>query len=214
MKRWGQLSSWQAILAMVVIAIIASTAWVRLSASSLAHSTTSNQIDDSLRELLSGIDFVPARSMFDDLLGTQAASTLIDIARNSSASNEIGLRLRAYQALGLYPQEALAPLLDAVDQHGSNLIREGPELLLAKTSMEALAEVARSITPSNQTRAIAKLANVLNHPSLDVRASAAYALGHTGLLAARFALEQRRAVETAEQVLIAIDRSLSTLGEN
>jgi hypothetical protein len=157
--------------------------------------------DEPLSELLSGIEFVPDRSAFDELMDDAAPDQISSIARGTDAEfGDAGLRIRAYRALALYPSaDSEAALRAAVAEHGS--VARGVNTLYVRAAMDSLARVA----PDGAVDAIAPM---LGHPSQDVRAGAARALGATGRPAAEPALRARLAEEPIEQVRIAIASAL------
>jgi hypothetical protein len=160
--------------------------------------------DQPLSELLSGIEFVPDRSAFDGLMGDGAPDQLVAIALGNDAElADAGLRIRAYRALALYPSAANEETLRAaVAEHGA--VARGVDTLYVRAAMDALARVA----PDSAIDAIAPM---LSHPSQDVRAGAARALGATGRDAAEPVLRARLATETVEQVRVAIADALRLL---
>lgn len=169
-------------------------------------------IDDPLREALSGIDFVADKEHFDDLLGVQAAADLIAIARDVDDELDAGLRIRAYRALALYPDDTHLALLEAVEEHTSALVTGGVEVIFAKAAMQSLAVATRTQGAPEQALALGQLGNALEHQILDVRAAAARSLGKTELAGARSLLEARLALEQEELVRESIRRALNRLG--
>lgn len=162
-------------------------------------------IDTELRDALSGIDYVPDRSLLDGLLGADADSDLAAIGRDVDGEVDSGLRIRAYRALALYPSASSQDaLLDAVADHSSVLITQGVEVVYAKVAMDSLATVAGG-------GAVGQIGVVLDHPSRDLRAAAASALAKTGSVAAISPLRARRAIETEPLVIVAIERALAAL---
>jgi HEAT repeat protein len=83
-------------------------------------------------------------------------------------------------------------------------VARGVDTLYVRAAMDALARVA----PDSAIDAIAPM---LAHPSQDVRAGAARALGATGRDAAEPVLRARLATETVEQVRVAIADALRLL---
>lgn len=170
-----------------------------------AHVAALSPADQAVVELLSGIDFVPNRGALDDTLGQAAPSELIAIARGGDpAMNDAGLRLRAYRALALYPgPDTESALQDAVMEHGQK--STGVDTLYLRAAMESLAVVAGA-------DAVDTLSPMLDHPSRDVRAAAALALGATGSQSAIAPLRARLTVETVQQVRLALAQALRDLG--
>ena len=201
------------IVVLGLAALVAGSLWW-LRVANTGEATAGVEISDPIEEALSGIDFVPTRALLDDAFGPMAPASLEVIARNTNQTFDVGLRIRAYYGLSLYPLSSLSPLLEAVDQHGSNLIVSGPDLVLAKAAIGALATITPNVQPAQQALVIAQLGDVLNHPVLDLRAAAAAALGTTGLATAKPALTQRLQIESASQVIEAINLSLAQLRDN
>ncbi len=157
--------------------------------------------DQPLTEILSGIDYAPGRDALDDLMGDAAPDQLVAIARGTEASlDDAGLRIRAYRALALYAApETEAALRAAVAEHGA--VEHGVDTLYVRAAMDSLAVVA----PDTAVPAIAPM---LAHPSRDVRAGAARALGTTGSEAAVPYLRARLPDEPVLQVRLAIADAL------
>jgi HEAT repeats len=162
--------------------------------------------DDPMIELLSGIDFIPGRGAFDDILGETAPAELVDIARGRHSSmKDAGLRIRAYRALALYPGAGTeAALREAVEEHGE--LEGGVDTLYLRAAMDSLARVARE-------DAVAALAAMLEHPTRDVRAAAALAMGETAADTAIAVLRARLPEEPELQVRLAIAEALRRLDE-
>ncbi len=192
--------------------IIGAFALFAFAAPATDQVTAAPPIDDPLRNALSGIDYVAEKGHLDNLLGEEAAQELIAIARNPDGDLDPGVRIRAYEALALYPEETLPALLEAVDEHTSPLIEGGVEIVLAKAAMNATARVARATTPAQAAIVLTQLGEVIGHPVLDMRASAARTLGRSGIDDARTILESRLTVETQPLVREAIRRALLDLG--
>jgi hypothetical protein len=161
---------------------------------------------ESISEILSGIEFVPNRSALDVLMGDGAHDELIAIARGRDGDlDDAGLRIRAYRALGLYPStDSEAALRTAVAEHGA--VSRGVDTLFVRAAMDSLARVAPEAS-------VADLAPMLQHPSQDVRAGAARALGATGAGAAEPVLRARLFEEPVMQVRLAIAEALRKLAE-
>ncbi len=132
-------------------------------------------VNANLEELLSGIDFVPSRLHFDE--ADVADTDLIEIARDADA--DAGHRIRAYRALAHYPGESAEKALeDAIPEHGE--IAAGVDTIYVRAAMHSLAVVARELEllePGHSEAAVAVIQPMLDHPSRDVRADAARAMG-------------------------------------
>ena len=162
-------------------------------------------IEDPLRDALSGIDYVAGKSVFDDLLGASADTDLVTIARDLDNDADPGLRVRAYRALQHYDTPLVeSALTDAVNEHAAFDKLVGVEVIFAKAAMDSLAAVAGDT-------AVPTIAVVLDHPSRDLRVSAARALARTESPAAVAPLQTRLQSETDPLVSLALQRALSGL---
>jgi HEAT repeat protein len=160
--------------------------------------------DPAVIELLSGIDFVPARNALDRALGEGAVTELIALARGESDEADPGVRIRAYRALADYPAPATQrALTEAVGQHAA--FDRGIDLVYLRAAVDSLARVAGP-------EALVTLAPLLDHPSRDVRAGAADALAETGAPGAVLALRRRLQIESVEQVRLALSAAIRALG--
>jgi HEAT repeat protein len=158
-------------------------------------------------ETLSGIRYSPGKSNLDSVFGAPVEE-LIQIAEDTSADADTGLRIRAFRALGHYGDSdqldlALASLQGAVDRYQS--AQSGSDLLLLRAAMNALVEL-------QDAGSVGRLATLLNHTSRDIRAAAATGLGRLGGPDAEAALRERYAVEDQAQVKIAITAALQSIG--
>jgi HEAT repeat protein len=165
------------------------------------------QPTDEVIELLSGTANSPSKSRIDLVMGDTAVEDLIAIANDTSADSDPGLKIRAYSALRHFgntadsavAQAALEAALDQYKDTGT-----GTELLYLRASMLALAEVGLELSVPN-------LISLLAHPSRDIRAACAQALGITGSSAAIQPLRDRALVEPELQVQLAIADALFVL---
>lgn len=159
--------------------------------------------DPELVELLSGIDFIPGRTSLDGVLGDNALSDLVTLARGQDEVTDPGMRLRAYRALALYPgATADAALREAITEHAQ--AASGVDTLYLRAAIRSLVAVSGASS-------IDAIAEVLDHPSRDVRAAAATALGASDSAEAIPLLRDRLAVETVDQVELAIAAALRRL---
>lgn len=159
--------------------------------------------DPRVVEILSGIDYVPTRSVLDAALGADAAGDLIAIARGTAEeSSDPGVRIRAYRALSLYPGAATESELRAgiLDHAGGAEV----EMLYVRAAVDSLVALAGP-------DAVDDLVPLLDHASRDVRASAAVGLGGTGSEDAVPPLRARLSVEQVGQVRLAIAEALREL---
>ncbi|MCP4449278.1 MAG: HEAT repeat domain-containing protein [Myxococcales bacterium] len=164
--------------------------------------------DPQVVELLSGLNYVPSQSNIDVVLGEGAVEDLIEIAEDSSIDSDPGLRIRAFRSLGQYdgnPQRATAAsaLRRAIADYGAE--SSGTKLLYLRASMLSLAAI-------DGGNAVSNLVTMLGHPSRDIRAACAQALGITGVAAAIQPLRARDLIEPEEQVRLAIADALFLLG--
>ncbi len=181
-----------------VLALIATAA----SAATVSAAVTATG-DVALRDVLGGFDFVPSRAQLDDQLDQPAAS-LRAIASGVAEHDDPGLRIRAYRALRLYPTpEVERALIEAVQARGRT-DAFGVEVLYLRAAVESLAVVAGP-------RGVEPLRPLLDHPSRDIRASAARALAICGTPAALPALRSRLTSESEAQVRLALSEAIRAL---
>jgi HEAT repeat protein len=95
-------------------------------------------------------------------------------------------------------------LSDAIAEHASFDTLVGVEVIFAKAAMDSLAAVAGD-------NAVSPIAVVLDHPSRDLRVSAARALAKTASANAIPPLQTRLQTETDNLVSLALQRALSAL---
>lgn len=165
------------------------------------------QPTDEVIELLSGMANSPSKTRIDLVMGETAVEDLIAIANDTSADSDPGLKIRAFSALRHFGNTAdsgvaQAALVVAVDEHRN--AASGTELLYLRAAMLSLAEVATDLSVPN-------LLGLLTHPSRDIRAACAQALGITGSPAAVQPLRDQALVELELQVKLAIADALFEL---
>jgi len=168
---------------------------------------TAIEPSDEEVEVLSIATSAPSKQRIDRAMGSDAVQRLIEIA--TDASQDAGLRLRSYRALGEYAQSvdanlARATLVTAVTALGETT--SGTDLLFLRASMLSLAQYG-STTAQN-------LVGLLDSPSRDIRAACAQALKITGSSTAIQPLRDRALIETELQVQLAIDDALFELDSN
>jgi len=155
----------------------------------------------TVEELLSAIDFVPARSDLDPVMGSTPTQELIALANSADE----GVRVRAIRALAQYPapetRDALVALIQDPKASG------GLRVVLRRAALEALAEIG---TPDD-VEIITPYLEVTNAPERDLRAAAAHALRVLGSTAAVPALRAQQRIEEEPQVLFAITEALRKL---
>lgn len=155
----------------------------------------------TVQQLLSAIDFVPARADLDPVMGAAPVEELITLAQ----TGDPGVRIRAIRALAQYPSteahDALVALL--ADPGGT----DGMPVVLRRAALESLAEVG---TPDD-VGIITPYLTVSVAPERDLRAAAAHALRVLGSTVAVPALRAQQRIEESPQVLFAITEALRAL---
>ena len=188
---------------------------VLLAALAAVAGTTSSALMPDQQEALTAIDSVPTKSLYDSLQLSEPLdeSKLVAVATDGSAS--AGFRLRAIHALSTYcavqsgsacpdKDPAHLTLTGLIAANGS--AQSGADLLILRGAVEALG-------PMGDTNDAGMLTTLLNHPSRDIRATAALALGalcNTSSETAQ-ALHQRLTNESTDQVKLAISAALRML---
>jgi HEAT repeat protein len=186
--------------AVIVIAIAAGAA------------ATTAPLSPQVQNTLTTIDEVPTQTQVTSAFGsgsdatTMATMGLISIAQDTSS--DVGVRLRAIRALaGFCP----APC-DMTPPHNTLLAilgmptATGADIMILRAALETLGQLKvqadlGSITP------------FLDHPSRDVRATAALALRDLCNTNATQALRTRLQHEATAQVQLAISSALRVLGQ-
>lgn len=156
---------------------------------------------DEIEDILSAMDLIPARTDLDLASGT-AEADLLAVASNASGNTDHGLRLRAIGALSLYPGPSSQSTLETLISERIN--GTGIDTLYLRAAARSLAIVAKS-------DAVALLAQLLTHPSRDVRASAAAALALTESTTAVPILRDRLGQEPVVQVRLALSAAIRDL---
>lgn len=165
------------------------------------------QPSEEVVELLTATTSSPSKTRIVIVMGETAADELIAIAEDTSADSDPGLQISAYAALRHFEQSPesetvrLALKAAVVQRQGEST---GTPLLVLRAAMLSLAEVGRATSVSD-------LLPLLSHPSRDIRAACAQALGITGSDAAITPLRDRLLDETVPQVKLAIDDALFEL---
>jgi len=190
--------------------ILGATLAVGAATAGIAIALESPPGDPDVVELLGGMNYVPDQSKIDAVLGATAVDELIAIAEDTSLGSDPGLRMRAFRALAQYdesPDEALASaaLRRAITTFAAS--DQGTELLFLRASMLSLATLDGS-------NAVPDLVSLLSHPSRDIRAACAQALGITDSDTAILPLRNQDLVETVPQVKVAIASALFQLDSN
>jgi HEAT repeat protein len=165
------------------------------------------QPPDEVIELLSETATAPSKSRIVIVMGPTAVPDLIKIAEDSSVDSDPGWRIRAFAALRHFGQEPESEtvrlaLKEAVDLYRAETT--GTKLLYLRAAMLSMAEVGMEL-------AVADLLGLLDHPSRDIRAACAQALGITGSDLAIVPLRDRALIEQEPQVNLAIGEALFAL---
>ena len=178
----------------------------------VAAAGTSPPLMQDQEEALTAIDTVPSRTLYDSLQLDKPLdqATLQAVASDGSASP--AFRLRAIHALSTYcaamsgsacdNDPAHVTLTGLISTNGS--AQSGADLLILRGAVESIGLMR---DPNDE----GVLANLLNHPSRDIRATAALALGALCNAAAINPLHQRLTNESTDQVKLAISAALRML---
>lgn len=176
-----------------------------------AAAGTMDSLSQDQQEALTAIDNVPTKTLYDSLQLTAPLdqTKLQEVASDGSASP--AFRLRAIHALSTYcispcgsDDPAHLTLASLLVANGS--AQAGADLLILRGAVEA-------IGPMRVATDASVLTAMLNHPSRDVRATAALALGalcnsNSTTIAA---LHERYSNESTDQVKLAISAALRML---
>lgn len=181
----------------------------------LVAAAGSMDLNQQQQEALTPIDTVPSKSQLESLPPgyTVSQSDLQQLAGSGSASP--ALRLRAIHALSTYcsvPAPATCPDSDPAHQTLAALIvangsaHSGADLLILRSAIEA-------IGPMRGSNDAGVLIPLLDHPSRDIRATTALALGAlcNSSSSTVAALHQRYSNESTDQVKLAISAALRML---
>jgi HEAT repeat protein len=149
-------------------------------------------------DLLTAIDFAPQRADLDASMPLPLDGLIQYI---HDPTTDPGLKLRAIRALSQYPSDqARSELALLIQQLGAS--RQGTAVLHLRATIEALADIGG-------TDAVPVITPFLNaEESLDLRATAARALGTIGSPSAAQALRARQQVEQSDEVRVAITEAL------
>jgi hypothetical protein len=180
-----------------------------VAALALAASTAlaTAPITDEIRNTLSQIDAIPTQTQLNRVLGSDAETGLSSIARDGSI--DIGVRLRAIHGLGKYC-EAPCPVDDEAHLALTDLITQlrddtsEPGFVLLRAAIETVGTMKVS---SDEPL----LAQLLDHPSRDIRTAVARALRDLCSSQANTPLRVRYVAEPTEQVKLAISEALRIL---
>ncbi len=152
-----------------------------------------------LEQILSGFDYLPSRATLEQTLAGDLSQLLLLVNSNDPAVT-VGMRTRAYRALGQFPDNiARAALTSAVVAFRDSDDRLERIYLMA--AIEGLGE-------NGGTDAVPVLAANLTSELRDVRAAAALALAATASPAACAPLRVQNTRETNPQVKAALQTAL------
>ncbi len=167
-------------------------------------------LDQQQQEALTTIDTVPSKTLYDSLPNPLTQTELEGVAGDGSASP--AFRLRAIHALSTYCAASPCGSDDPAHVTLANLLvangsaASGADLLILRGAVEA-------IGPMRVATDAGVLVTMLNHPSRDIRSTAALALGalcnsNSTTIAA---LHERYSNESTDQVKLAISAALRML---
>jgi HEAT repeat protein len=183
-------------------------------------------LSQSAIDTLSPIESLPTADDLTSEFGSGSGSSAVDnaVAALSAIATDktldVGLQIHAIRGLGEYPgidaahQTLTSPLLlpPALDPNGvPQWVATGTQVVIMRAAIEALGNLAKQghETPGDA----ALLAQFLNHPSRDVRATTASALADLCDTDAILPLRTRFAQEPiGGQVQLAISEALRVLG--
>jgi hypothetical protein len=160
---------------------------------------------------LTTIDTIPSS---DDLTHATLVvpDDLVRIASNADGMQEPGVRLRAIRGLAVYCTAPGNTCPSTVHDTLKTLIQtyatahSGSDLLLLRAAIE-------SDGPLKVGTDVGLLTGLLDHPSRDIRAASARALGQLCNTAATDALRTRYQNESTDQVKLAISETLRILSQ-
>lgn len=163
---------------------------------------------------LTQIDTVPSSSQLNSVFNDSEIEALANLQMIALAQGtvDLGVQLRAIRALTQYCQtpcashEAHATLETLATTPRYRDARRGSDLLILRAAIEALGVLR---IPGDVTILLPQL----DHPSRDIRATAAHALRDLGNTQAIPALRARYQQEQVKQVAIAISDALRVLGQ-
>jgi HEAT repeat protein len=155
-----------------------------------------------VQELLTGVDFVPERSSLDEAAGGLAEDELVALAEDASGTTDTGIRLRAIRALAEYPGTETSQTLAAILSDHQDAT--GIDTLYVRAAAASLAAVEGASS-------VPAIGPLLNHPSQDVRVTAARALAATKSAAAVPLLRDRLGEEPEIQVRLALSAAIRDL---
>ena len=166
-------------------------------------------LDQQQQEALTTIDTVPSKALYESLPTPLTQADIEGVAADGSANP--AFRLRAIHALSTYcatpppcadNDPAHMTLAALISANGS--AHSGADLLILRGAIEA-------IGPMRGSNDLPVLVPLLDHPSRDIRATAATALGALCNTGANTPLHQRYTNESTDQVKLAISAALRML---
>jgi hypothetical protein len=158
-------------------------------------------------DLLTAIDVGPSRPQLEAALPGATLERLVTIAIAAEGAIDIGARISAIRALGLYPSTdaVRTALKQLLVQHQP--AEQGSSVLIVMAALETLGRLG-------QTDDALEIASLLTHPSRDVRVSVARALRTMGAVAAVDLLRARQRSETVPAVKLAISEAIQAIAQN
>lgn len=172
------------------------------------------QLTQPIINALTPIDTLPSSQQINQVFNdspTEALANLVELA-NPSSFVDRGVQLRAVRALIHYCSATPCGDLDVAHRTLRDVelryraARLGSDVLVLRAAIESLG-VLRVTTD------LGTIQDHLQHPSRDIRATAARALRDLGNTNAIPALRARYADETSDQVRLAISDALRVLGQ-
>jgi HEAT repeat protein len=181
-----------------------------LFATAIAAHAAMTQLPDKVVDVLSAIDRAPTATDLDSVIGSgMAQPTADDLATIAADPNvDVGVALRSIRALSQYPVSAIGSSL----AHDTLVSIIGAHQGTAKLDMLLLRAALESLGQLHVSADVPLIATALDHPSRDVRTTAARALRALGDPSAIPALRQRYGQEMIPQVRLAIESALAALG--
>jgi HEAT repeat protein len=191
---------------LALVVVVGGAAALSWQAPTVRADDAAEPVTSSVTELLSGIDYTPPRSVLDPALGKNPLESLIAIAGAGPSEVDGGVRLRAYRALAMYPEDtARAALVAAINRHKE--LAKPVDRVAMRAALQALA----AIGGPDAVPVIA--AELFEDRDADIRVAAARALETVRSTTALPYLEDRLPVEGVPHVLLEIQKAIRTLSD-
>lgn len=156
-----------------------------------------------LEQALSGFDYLPSRATLETMLSGDVAGLLVVATAADDPDVTVGMRVRAYRALGQFDADiARNALTAAIVQYRDTDSPQARMMLVA--AIEGLGAIGGD-------DAVDVLATTLGNDSRDVRAAAALALAETESADACTPLRGQNTHETNPQVRAALQAALLSI---